>query len=62
MTKAVYWVCYPCGIRHGRVRTHTSTYHNSECDVCKEKGPVTSGGDFGLYRVPVHHKGYESTP
>lgn len=60
MTKAVDWVCYPCGIRHGRVRTHLFTMRKDTCDACGDKTDVTKARDFGLYRVPVHQKGYKN--
>lgn len=44
------WVCYPCGIKHGRVRPGEgwmATFHHGTCDVCGELARVTEPRDFG---------------
>ena len=55
--KAANWVCYDCGVKHGRwyqgsvylgPSHHCSTNHMGTCDVCNETNvSVTEPRDYG---------------
>jgi len=47
----IAWICHECGIKHGRVRTHLSTFHKGECECCGEQTAVTEGRDYGVYLI-----------
>lgn len=46
--KNKHWICNPCGMKHGKPTTGTSTWHAGKCDWCGEKQYVTEGRDYGL--------------
>lgn len=48
----IAWICSDCGLKHGRVRTHLSTFHKGECDCCGNRTAVTEGRDYGVYLIP----------
>lgn len=47
----VAFICHDCGLRHGRVRTHLSTFHTGHCDCCGEKTGITEARDYGVYLI-----------
>lgn len=56
----IHWVCYDCGkkalnnfINAGRRQLSCSTYHNGQCDVCKQDKAVTETRDFGYPKFEV---------
>lgn len=51
----IHWVCFDCGkkalansINKGKRQFECSTCHTAECDVCKQRKPVTQTRDFGF--------------
>jgi len=43
----VLWVCYDCGVKHGRRVPGLATWHEGRCCVCGEMKTVTEPRDFG---------------
>lgn len=41
------WICYECGIEHGRRTPGLATWHLDTCDVCGKNRAVTEPRDFG---------------
>lgn len=41
------WVCYECGMKHGRRAPGVAAWHSDKCDVCDQQKDVTEPRDFG---------------
>lgn len=45
------WICYDCGMKHGKREPGLACWHADKCDVCGEAKPVTEPRDFGYLNV-----------
>jgi hypothetical protein len=45
-----YWVCQPCGQKHGQKQKEVSCWHYGKCDVCGKSTDVTQPRDFGHFK------------
>jgi hypothetical protein len=42
------WICQPCGETYGNRKPVQATWHQGECDKCRQIRPVTQPRDFGI--------------
>lgn len=47
MKQYPYWVCRPCGDKHGKREMGVATFHTDKCDICGKVTSVTEPRDFG---------------
>jgi Zn finger protein HypA/HybF involved in hydrogenase expression len=57
LKKKISWVCFSCGMEHGKARGVASTFHFGKCDICgEEKKAVTQGRDYNIYEIEVKNE------
>jgi hypothetical protein len=48
-----HWVCLDCALAAGGRAPTLATFHNDQCDVCKQEKAVSQPRDFGYPQFEI---------